>query len=352
MLNYGKPIGNTMADIKHSNDFLTNLDQKAGNLSAVNTTLSPDEIRDQAVDWSLRLQAEDCSEHERDAFERWLKQHPLHQELYDEVEQTNQWLAAFKTKPLPARQEALRYRSKPANRVKRIAAAAGVLLLVGTALIALKWATPISYRVATGQQRTVDLADGSRLELNTNSLAKVRINPWQRQVELVQGEAYFNVAHDSSRPFEVKVGTGVVRDLGTAFEIYKTDERVLVAVEEGRVEVTTHETRQLTAGQQTAYAANGDFINLDLAPIDHLTAWRRGQIVFHNQRLDSVLAEIARYHNLDIRLADSKLAALRVSGAFPVNGLDKLLNTIARVLHLNLEKQGDSVLFTEETKKS
>ncbi len=312
----------------------------------MNPQRSTDEIREQAVNWLLRLQSDKCSNQDRDEFQLWLVQHPLHRELYNEAEQACQWVSSFNTKPLPARQAALRYRPKPKAGIQRITAAASVLLMTATALAAWQWLMPSTYRVATGGRESIRLADGSQMELNTNTIAKVRINPWQRQVELVQGEAYFNVAHETARAFEVQAGSGIIRDLGTAFEVYKTKGKVLVAVEEGNVTVSTRQTKQLAAGQQIAYDGDGEFLNLAPQPIGRMTAWRQGQIVFHDQRLDAVLAEIARYHDKDIRLANTKLAALRVSGAFPVNNLDNMLASVARVLHIRMERQGDAILLT------
>lgn len=311
-------------------------------------------IRDQAVAWFLRLKATDVSAAERRQFLQWLNAHSKHKEAYDKVAQLWQWLEPLKAMPFEARQEALNYRSRPYRRISAYAAAALVSLSVG---LSVYWHQvgmifPLTYQVAKGEQQTVQLADGSSLELNMDSAVKVSINPWWREVELLHGEVYFQVAHDSQRPFQVAAGRGRITDIGTAFEVYRKPGQVLVAVQEGIVEVEAKGRRRLAANQQITYADNGDFIEIEQQPVESLTAWRRGQIVFHARRLDDALAEMARYHNKRIHLEDNKLAALRISGAFPSTRLDSMLNAVARILPVRIERQNDDNIVIRRAAKA
>jgi len=310
-------------------------------------------VRDQAVAWFFRLQAYDVSADERRDFLRWLNENPGHRQAYEAIDKHWRWLEPLKSMPFPAREEAVNFKPKATYRISAYAAAAVITLSVG---FSVYWQQtgiifPKTYEVAKGDRQTIKLADGSIVELNTGSKVKVNISPWRRDLELLQGEAFFQVKHDSERPFRVRAGHGLITDIGTAFEVYRHPDKVLVAVQEGVVDVKTLEQRRLTANQQLAYTNNGDFIVVQEQPVASLTAWRHGQLVFHARRLDDVLAEMARYHNKQIRLEDSKLAALRISGAFPSDRLDSMLNAVARILPVRVEREGgDNIVIRQDAK--
>lgn len=308
-------------------------------------TMPPDEtLRNQAIDWLLRMRPGPCSPTERQEFERWLAKSPQHRQAFEEVERYWEWMEPFKGLPFNARDEALQYTHRPRRQLLVYATAALLLLCAGLSLYWLQmgFLFPKTYQVATGARQTFMLADGTGMELNTGSVARVQVNPWQRQVELVQGEAFFNVAHDG-RPFQVNAGNGTIRDIGTAFDVYRKPGQVLVAVQSGMVEVETetHGRLRLNAGQEAAYMENGELLAVEEQEIDSLTAWRRGQLMFRDRRLDDVLAEIGRYHDKPIRLQDNTLAGLRISGTFPTDRLDSLLNAIASILPVQIERLGN-----------
>jgi transmembrane sensor len=310
-----------------------------------------DPLRDQAVDWLLRLRSPTCSAAERLEFEYWLIQSPSHSQVFEQVERYWEWMEPFNSMPFNARDKALSYQPKPKRQLMVYATAALLLLCVGLNLYWLQvgFLFPKTYQVAKGTRQTFMLADGSSMELNTDSVARVQVTPWQRNVELLRGEAFFKVAHDDRLPFQVHSGNGTIRDIGTAFEIYKKTGQVLVAVQEGIVEVETQGRHRLNAGQQLAYADNGDILTAEPQDIDSLTAWRRGQLVFRGRRLDDVLAEVGRYHAKHIRLQDKQLAGLRVSGTFPTDRLDSLLNAVASILPVHVDYLGNEDIVLKRT---
>jgi transmembrane sensor len=302
----------------------------------------------------MRLQVDNVNPAERREFLIWLNEHPQHKQAYENVERHWQWMEPLKSMPFEARREALNYRPRSKYRLNAYATAALIVLSLG---LSVYWQQtglifPKTYQVAKGERQTIKLADGSRLELNTDSVVKVNINPWRREVELLRGEVYFQVAHDSVRPFKVRSGRGVITDIGTAFEVYRQAGKTLVAVQEGIVDVETNKRRRLTANQQISYADNGEFLPVQNQPIESLTAWRQGKLIFHARRLDDALAEMARYHNKKIRLEDNKLAALRISGAFPSDQLDSLLNAVTRILPVRVERQNDDTIVIRRDAKS
>jgi transmembrane sensor len=301
-------------------------------------------LTDEALEWLIRLSAEPCPPAELQAFQKWARQSPAHRAAYAEVSNRMTWLERVASTDIDTRNAALRYRAKPRNRAAppwmKLATAASVLLALGLATFSEQgwYGNSRHYQAARGSRETVKLADGSTLELNTDSEVKVRINRWQRAVDVLKGEVYFNVAHDAGKPFVVAAGAGRSIDIGTEFEVYREAEHVTVAVREGSVRVEAKQSRDLIASQAVAYNQNGDFIEVpakfNLAAV---SAWRRGKLIFDNRRLDEVLAEMGRYHNAQLKLADNK-----VSGTFFIDRLESNLSTIANSLNLIVHHVGTS----------
>lgn len=192
------------------------------------------------------------------------------------------------------------------------------------------------------------LSDGSELELNTDTEVRVHFNRAQRHVDLIRGEAFFKVTHNADRPFSVRAGNLSVRDIGTAFDVYKQADRVSVAVQEGVVEMAGQsENRELKAGQQLAYGDDERFVPATANDIAAATAWRQGLLIFNGRRLIDVLGEIGRYHEVQIRLPDPKLAELRVNGSFRTEQLDSMLNAVTALLPVNVKRIGEREIVLE-----
>ncbi|MDD5579558.1 MAG: FecR family protein [Methylobacter sp.] len=295
---------------------------------------SSDALRDEAVDWLLRLHSKTCTESERRAFHAWLAESQNHRQAYAEMQAHWAWMEPFKKIPFPARDAALHHRCKSRYGLFLYGIAASLLLALGlTAFSPNGWVGVFqTYSTEKGHYQTLALADGSSLELNTDTVARVHFNHWRRSVELVQGEAFFTVAHEAERSFEVQAGKARIRDIGTAFDVYMKPEQVIIAVREGIVEVQAVDKRELTAGQQLGINSNGEFQPLQNQDIAGLTPWREGQLVFRNRRLDDVLAELSRYHDTRIRLQAQALGKSRISGTFHTAKLDEILNAVATVL--------------------
>jgi transmembrane sensor len=294
---------------------------------------SPETAEETAIYWLLRLSEKNCTQEEKRQFKIWLMQN---QQVYTEVKAQWQAMEAFKTMRFSEREAALSYRVRKKNlpRYALVATAASVLLALGlTAFEADGWlGSWETYTTEKGVQSSVRLADGSYIELNTDTELKVHFNRWQRQVELVRGEAFFAVTHNFERPFSVKARVGIIQDIGTRFNVFLQPNQVLVAVEEGEVSIKASQQMRLIANQQIAYSNAGEFIRPVKQDIDALTAWRQGQLRFNNRHLDEVLAEVARYHDISIRVADPSLAKLRVTGVFKSNNLQSILNAITATL--------------------
>ena len=296
----------------------------------------------EAIEWLLTLERPECTESERQAFQVWLAESQNRQHLYWQVSQVWEKLGRLKGQEFPLRQEALKARSakRRLQKSSRMAVAASILLGLGYGTFSSQgwYGLQQSYRTQRGQQQSLQLADGSTIELSTDSEVQVCFNYWQRKVELVRGEAFFSVMHDATRPFVVRVANGAITDIGTRFDVRRTDNTVEVAVEEGSVRIDTVLSKTLTASQILAYDRQGQFMPAENTSTEQLTAWRKGQLIFQNQPLDKVLAELERFHDIHLSLASPSLAKLKVSGTFHTDNLDNTLNVVTLTLPVEIRR--------------
>jgi transmembrane sensor len=270
--------------------------------------------QDQALAWFARLQDSKASQRDRTEFADWLSACPSHQAAYDKVAQLwqsqalNVALSQCVAIPLPQRQQKL-----PPH---RWAAAACIVLtsgwlLLGSGLIERWQADAVT---ATGEQRRIVLADGSAVTLNTNTALAFNTIGERRGVKILSGEAYFEVQPDKTRPFIVETEQGTVRVVGTRFSV-KTGDATQVDVESGIVVCAGQQgdSRQLTAGQHTNIASQGvgavTSINANRA-----FAWLNGRLIFQDQPLEEVIAELDRYHRGAIVITNAKLTKMHITG--------------------------------------
>jgi transmembrane sensor len=295
--------------------------------------------------WLARLQAPDCGPGERAAFERWRAQHPAHAQAYAQVEQLHAKVALLAGDPLLRAAGLAARRHSAARRDRRrlltrglpIAAAASLLLAAG--VFRLLRETPAqapaslhSYASATELPRRLTLEDGTVMILDADSTVTTRYDSTRRLVMLERGRAEFSVAH-AAAPFEVHAGGSVIRDTGTVFQVSKERDTVVVGLLDGAVVVTHGEdgntqTQALLPAQQIRIAADGD--SGVIAPLDTQAAlaWRQGELVFRQRRLDSLLAEMNRYSDIKLLLGDQRLADLRVSGSFHAGDQQALVKAL------------------------
>jgi transmembrane sensor len=183
----------------------------------------------------------------------------------------------------------------------------------------------------TGEQHRMVLADGSALILNTDSAVKLDYAGERRGVKLLRGEAYFEVQPDKIRPFIVATEHGTVRVVGTRFSV-KTGDTTLVDVQSGIVACAGFQgdSLQLTAGQHTRIANKGV---ADLTSIDPNKAfgWLKGRLIFQDQPLEEVIAELDRYHPGAIIVTDAKLAKIRITGNYKLEDTAAILRTLAGI---------------------
>jgi transmembrane sensor len=195
---------------------------------------------------------------------------------------------------------------------------------------------PDQFQTKVGEQRSVPLADGSRVTLNTASKIEVLLQADHRVVQLLQGEALFEVAHDAQRPFDVQAGKVVVRAVGTQFDIDRRATRTAVTVVEGRVAMIAAESHTgnlpvLSAGDRVVVdsAGPGELEhNVNLA---EATAWTQHQLVFHHRPLGEVADEFNRYNVGRIEIRSPSLRAQEVTGTFRSSDVASFVAVLAGI---------------------
>lgn len=287
----------------------------------------------EASEWLLRLRDERVTADERTAFESWLGADPTHEEAFARMSSA---VGGVRQMGVDVRAHLARRAAK--SRRTAVAAtsmAAVALLAIGLASWTLR--TP-SYATRVGEQETVDLADGSRIELNTDTRLSVRYGPNERRITLERGEAVFDVAADASRPFIVEANGQQVRAVGTEFVVRVGAERVDVLVMEGVVSVTSEHTAdrapssappRLVAGDTLAVGESQPIVaRLTDEEIARNLAWRTGMLQFEGLALEAAVEEVARYTGARFRIDDPLVRETPVWAYFPASDLDGFLSSL------------------------
>ncbi|MDD2759090.1 MAG: FecR family protein [Methylomonas sp.] len=284
-------------------------------------------IQREATDWWVRLDSGEMDKQQLQAFENWLAGDAAHADAFAKVTRLWRELDAIEarieqTKPVMQKTPSfwlpggLRAFGLPG--LARWSAALAVCCL-------LFWLSPFrmllqaDYRTAIGEMRHITLSDGSVVHLNSDSALVIAFDAQGRQLDLLKGEALFEVSPDRSRPFRVHAGHGSVTALGTAFNIRLNDDETQVTVTEHSVAVdldNSNQTVKLEQGQQLDFDRKRGISQSRMADIHAITAWQRGKLVFQNKPLGEVIAELNRYHRGFLTISDASIADRRVNGVF------------------------------------
>jgi transmembrane sensor len=208
------------------------------------------------------------------------------------------------------------------------------------------------FETPIGEQRTVQLAEGSIVNLNAFSRVDIRINDAQRDIQLPRGEATFKVSPDPARPFRVRTPGAVVEAVGTQFNVYaRHDGTTTIAVLEGKVKVTSdHGGRALpvplAAGEEAQVRANGHIEREAHTDVAEAVAWQQRKLIFKRTSLEDMAAEFNRYNKTTrIRLEGITPGAFRFSGAFNADDPQSLATLLRHESDLLVERRGDEIVI-------
>ncbi|MBL8773555.1 MAG: FecR domain-containing protein [Phenylobacterium sp.] len=285
----------------------------------------------QASAWLVRLSAGDGGESEALAFDAWLDETPGNREAYAAALATwHEYSAGADAVGV----EIARPARRPVSLSRRWMAGAGGLAIAATVALAVLPAlttTTATYATTKGEHRQVALADGSKIDLNAETRLSVKYGLLRREVTLTDGEALFDVAHDTRRPFTVAAAGRMVRVLGTQFDVRSRSGDVVVTVARGRVEVrpnaTSTQAFTLVRGQRLEVERTG---RAQLHTVDPQEAysWRAGRLVYRNQPLAEVVADLNRQFVQQVEIGDPALAQTPITGVIV---LDDPQSVVARL---------------------
>jgi len=327
----------------------------------------------EAVDWLLRVERADAAEADWLALQAWLEAAPENREAFDRAERVSAELVAaaadlrLALEPLapqpvvPAPIVSAPRRSLPRDRGRRLwrsvagLAAAAAAAVVAVAVLRTPAPAPTeTYQTAKGESRTVDLADGSHVHLNTATRIAVRLERDTRHVELVDGEAAFEVAKDASRPFLIAAGDRTVRVVGTEFDVLRHSGRLQVTVRSGTVAVQPADAPAkarpllLRAGDQFDRRAGTQTAVLRRVDPETAFAWRRGDLIYRDQPLAEVAADLSRYFETPLSVA-GPAADLRFSGVLKIESEEALVRRLQAFLPVVAERSGQSLVLRMRT---
>lgn len=333
------------------------------------------QIYSEACEWFVECRSGALADTARREFDRWLRKSPEHLSAYLEIaaiwnegsalDPQHQWdaeklIATARADEgnviplsLPTAPIASAATAQPAVWSRRPRAIAASIAIIALAVGALVWSvllqTP-TYTTGVGEQRSIVLADGSTVELNSRSRVTVRYSERERAIELLEGQALFRVAKDQARPFVVTSGDTRVRAVGTQFDVYKKHSGTIVTVVEGKVAILTNiadpdlesmavdpealarppslqieeqnsvqggagPTILLSAGEQATVTRAR--IQAAIHPnIASAIAWRQRQLVFESASLAEVAEEFNRYNERQLVVRDADLYDFHISGVF------------------------------------
>ena len=301
--------------------------------------------RQEAAAWLARLNRRTVSTDELQRFYEW-RQHPGNSGAYAEAERVwRESRALGADADIAASVEEALERPQPrAWSIQPLLLAGGIALAgLGALLLLIFLNRPEYYRTGVGEQRLIALKDGSRIRLNTDTELTVRLSG-TRQVELLHGQAYFDVHPDPDRPFAVRAGAAEVRALGTSFDVRREDRLFRVVLAEGSVLVVPSasgaEPKRLAPGEGYLVPESSG-PQLFRADLEAATGWTSGRMVFKRTRLDAAIAEANRYSIPKIKLRSPSLAGLEVDGAFEAGDLEAFSAALTALLPLKAQRDGE-----------
>ncbi len=313
-----------------------------------------EDVEATASEWLARRVTDNWTEANEVELNNWFAQSPAHRIAFLRLESAWGYTSRLgalrdlgpRRKPNDASPSSMRTALRVAAAIV-IVAAAGLSAAIYSAEPREK-----IYTTAVGGHETLKLADGSQIELNTDTVLRLVYGKSVRKATLERGEAYFQIAHDASRPFSVQVGAHRVTDLGTKFLIRRAKSELEVAVTDGLVRL---EATNSSNNEKPALLSKGDVIVV----ASHATVlrhkppqkiadelgWRRGVLVFDNATLAGAVAEFNRYNTKKLAVSPS-VAHMAIGGTFPASNIEAFTELAQDVLGLRIENHGDVILIS------
>jgi len=322
----------------------------------IKTWRQNDEARcEDAASWVVRLEAGIFGDAEAIAFDAWLSASPGNVSAFDLAMRVSQQVAA-NAEPIAQGLSAKRsIRPAPDRRmvVGGFGIAAAAVLAVMTAPQLISSTSTETYATAKGERRSVTLADGSRVDLNAGTRLTVSLSRSARTVRLDQGQAVFDVAHNAERPFYVTAGDRTVRVVGTQFDVRRREGKLSVTVARGAVEVRPAEgaygkAYRLRPGQRLDHVEGNARTQVVKAEASEVLAWRTGRLVYREQPLSEVIADLNQQWSTPIRIDDATLGAVPVSGVLVLDNQDAVIRRLALLVPISAVRSDAGLILRRD----
>ena len=295
-----------------------------------------DSAMDQALDWLIKLPC--ASPAERRAFDAWLAADPAHTQAFMQAEAVwqgapvRQAAASLAQQRRPSRLQRLRPHWKPLA-----TAAALVVGLLSFSSLPLR--LQADHLTVVGERQRLQLEDGSKVLLNTNSAFSSKVDATQRRARLYHGEAYFEVSANPSQPLEVEAGPVKANARDSDFAVRYLDGEAQVKVQRGNLDLlASHQASvRLSAGDSIRIGPAGFGQRERIDPSADL-AWVQGRLIFENCPLSQVLAELRRYYPGWIVSNNEKLDRVAVTGNYRLDDPLSVVRSLAHITSASLHE--------------
>jgi transmembrane sensor len=300
---------------------------------------SEDAVNDQASEWFAKVHRGNMSAAERSRFRQWLSTNPRHDKAYKETEAfwcDSDFQTALTTLPL-SQELVIPSLQNSRNKPWIVLAIAACLMLMAILLRPMLGCLQADYCTGTGEIREVKLADGSTVTLSPQTAIKIAMNTELRQVQLLEGEAFFSVQRNPARPFVVASQYSQTRVLGTQFNVKDNTHSDTITVISGVVEVS-HNRQQpsILHANDSISVSDNQTGSIETSSGNAASAWTKGHLVFANATLKEVIGELGRYRQGAVIIKNNRMKALKVNGRFDIRDTDKALDALEQTLPVHI----------------
>ena len=309
-----------------------------------------DPITRTAIDWMLRLESGHACPSQRQVFKAWLAESPEHLAAWQRVAGVlKSPVADLKSvdRRSPGQLRAARQAllSSPSVTGKGVFKSGLLIVLLGLGAAGIaNRDTPLmgllaDQHTATGERKTIELADGSRLTLNARSAVDIEFSAGQRRVHLREGALQVDVAADAQRPFVVSTAQGQVRALGTRFMVRQGEDESVASVQQHSVQLDTLGGQQLRVANGHAASFTANQIDPQTATARSQADWVDGRVELHDEPLAALVDALRPYQRGLLRISP-EAAKVRVYGVFPLDDTSQTLSALAQTLPITVTRYG------------
>ena len=306
----------------------------------------------QAREWLIRLYSDDITAEEQNDFKSWLTMSSANPPAYRATEKIWRGLGELQESNIlqPTKKHV---RSRYLDILKPVAIAACLVLVLFTSLF-FQNNNPVlgNFSTTSGQIKDVVLADGSVISLAANSKITTSYSSDKREINLLSGQAYFDITKNTERPMTVTIADTVVHVTGTEFNINKNPQEIRISVTEGTVIIgdkspqkPTGSFVKLSMNDQLVTDLNGHILKKTNFDINEVISWRTGRLVYIDEKLINVIAEVNRYREIPIKIINPELNDIKISASFNAYKSNQMLEGLALSYPVTINENDHSVII-------